>query len=170
MLGSMNMAETAKLDKSDQYEAMFLLGQSAAADLEAGIKLCPRHHRAPRRRNPCPQEVGRAQALLRGRKAKARHLHHQLLQGPAALDHRDRTRCEPQRRLLRVLVQQGRSSESEGDGSGRAAADHPRRAAKLGTRRSSAASRRSRRRPRSAARRSSAPDDRPRALPPRGRR
>jgi len=34
------MAETAKLDKSDQYEAMFLLGQSAAADLEAGIKLC----------------------------------------------------------------------------------------------------------------------------------
>ncbi|HWE02560.1 MAG TPA: 30S ribosomal protein S6 [Tepidisphaeraceae bacterium] len=33
------MAETAKADKTDQYEGMFLLGQSAAADLEAGIKL-----------------------------------------------------------------------------------------------------------------------------------
>ncbi len=34
------MAETAKLDKTDQYEAMFLLGQNVASDLEAGIKIC----------------------------------------------------------------------------------------------------------------------------------
>src|ERR1700760_4904177 len=34
------MAETAKQgDRISQYEGMFLLGQSAAADLEAGLKL-----------------------------------------------------------------------------------------------------------------------------------
>src|SRR5271170_4131032 len=35
----MIMAETAKQDRISQYEGMFLLGQSAAADLDAGLKL-----------------------------------------------------------------------------------------------------------------------------------
>jgi len=35
----MTMAETVKTEKLAQYEGMFLLGQNASADLEAGLKL-----------------------------------------------------------------------------------------------------------------------------------
>ena len=121
--------------KLNQYEAMFLFGAGFAADVDKAIGLA---------RGIIEKHAGQVLVAKKWDERKLAYeitgnkrgaVHHHLLQRARRGGRFDRARREPLRRRpsragdRRVAPQQGR------DGKGRAAADHPRRAAELGTRR-----------------------------------